>query len=184
MVALRTVSGEKSSSPKQKRQVHEGAGLCSRFSCAADRCNELFAGPVTSRRSLISSSQTHSEQIEPLWTTRMARHESDREDMIREATALRNRIEWQLPSESEPVFAGVRSEGSLSVYFGPDPVYQFSPAGGLRRAYSGGFLYRTQGTTLARLRRARSTEQTILLRADLDEDVLAQFLCKMDERLD
>jgi hypothetical protein len=114
----------------------------------------------------------------------MARHESDREDMIREATALRNRIEWQLPSESEPVFAGVRSEGSLSVYFGPDPVYQFSPAGGLRRAYSGGFLFRTQGTTLAKLHRERSTEQTTFLRNDLTDDELAQFLRRMDERLD
>lgn len=114
----------------------------------------------------------------------MARHESDREDMIREATALRNRMEWQLPGESELVFTGVKSGGSLSVYFGPDPVYQFSEAGGLRRAYSDGFLYRTQGTSLARLHRERSDEQTVLLRTDLNEDELSQFLSRMDERLD
>ena len=64
----------------------------------------------------------------------MARNESDREDLIREATALRNRIEWKIPDEPELVFAGIRSDGSLAIYFGPDPVYQFSIDGGLRRA--------------------------------------------------
>ena len=114
----------------------------------------------------------------------MARKEADREDLIREATALRNRVEWQFPDEPEPVFAGVRPDGSLSIYFGADPVYQFSNAGGLRRAYVGGFLFRTQGTTLARLNRKRSTEETALLRRDLNTDELSEFLGKMDERLD
>jgi hypothetical protein len=113
----------------------------------------------------------------------MARSESDREDLIREATALRNRVEWQLPDEIEPVFAGVRSDGSLSIYFGADPVYQFTAAGGLRRAYVGGFLFRTQGTTLAKLNRERSTEETALLRRDLNTDELSQFLARMDEQL-
>ncbi|NQV28579.1 MAG: hypothetical protein HQ518_29855 [Rhodopirellula sp.] len=113
----------------------------------------------------------------------MARNESDREDLIREATALRNRVEWQIPGEAEPVFAGIRSNGSLSVYFGPDPVYQFSTAGSLRRAYAGGFLYRTQGSTLARLKRNRSTETTTLLRNDLNADELEAFLATMDDRL-
>jgi hypothetical protein len=113
----------------------------------------------------------------------MARNESDREDLIREATALRNRVEWQIPDEAEPVFAGIRSDGSLSVYFGPDPVYQFSVAGGLRRAYADGFLYRTQGSTLARLCRDRSVKSTVLLRSDLSFDELSQFLSTMDSRL-
>ncbi|MGZ0173156.1 MAG: hypothetical protein ACKVHE_26800 [Planctomycetales bacterium] len=113
----------------------------------------------------------------------MARNEADREDLIREATALRNRVEWQLPDEPEPVFAGVRSDGSLSIYFGADPVYQFSNAGGLRRAYVDGFLFRTQGTTLAKLNRERSAKETALLRRDLDTDELSQFLAKMDKKL-
>lgn len=113
----------------------------------------------------------------------MARNESDREDLIREATALRNRVEWQVLGEPEPVFAGVRSDGSLSVYFGGDPVYQFSADGGLRRAFVDGFLYRTQGETLARLSRERSTEATVLHRSDLSPDALDQFLARMDDRL-
>ena len=113
----------------------------------------------------------------------MARNESDREDLIREATALRNRVEWQVSGELEPVFAGVRSDGSLSIYFGADPVYQFSATGGLRRAYVDGFLYRTQGETLARLNRERSTENTVLHRSDLSPENLSQFLSTMDYRL-
>lgn len=113
----------------------------------------------------------------------MARHEADREDLIREATALKNRVEWQIPGESELVFTGVRPGGHLSVYIGPDPVYQFSPDGGLRRAYVDGFLYRTQGTTLAKLHRERSPQQTVLLRSDLTEDELSEFLNTMDQRL-
>ena len=113
----------------------------------------------------------------------MARNESDREDLIREATAMRNRIEWQIPGESDPVFAGIRSDGSLSVYFGQDPVYQFTPAGQLRRAYAEGILYRTQGATLARLNRERSTDQTALVRYDLTSEELSQFLAGMDDQL-
>jgi hypothetical protein len=113
----------------------------------------------------------------------MARNESDREDLIREATAMRNRIEWQIPGESEPVFAGVRSDGNLSVYFGQDPVFQFTPSGQLRRAYAEGFLYRTQGATLARLNRERSPDQTVLARCDLNIEELSQFLARMDDQL-
>lgn len=113
----------------------------------------------------------------------MARNESDREDLIREATAMRNRVEWQIPGESEPVFTGIRSDGSLSVYLGQDPVYQFTPAGQLRRAYTKGFLYRTQGATLAKLNRERSADQTVLARCDLTSEELSQFLAKMDDQL-
>ena len=113
----------------------------------------------------------------------MARNESDREDLIREATAMRDRIEWQIPGDSEPVFAGVHSEGRLSVYFGQDPVYQFNSCGQLRRAYVEGFLYRTQGKTLAKLHRERSPDQTVLARSDLNSDELSQFLTAMDDRL-
>lgn len=113
----------------------------------------------------------------------MARNESDREDMIREATALRNRVEWKVPDESELVFAGVKSNGWLALYFGTDPVYQFSEEGGLRRAFVEGYLYRTQGDTLARLHRARSETTTSLIRRDLTTDETAKLLDQMDGRL-
>lgn len=113
----------------------------------------------------------------------MTRHESDREDLIREAVALKTRIEWDVPGEPEPVVTGVRSDMSLSVFFGQDPVYHFNPKGQLRRAFVDGFLFRTQGGTLARLNRERSELETTLLRNDLTELELAEFLAAMRTRL-
>ena len=113
----------------------------------------------------------------------MARHEADREDLIRDAVAFRNRIEWLVPGELEPVVTGLRSDQSLSVFFGQDPVYHFNPDGQLRRAYVAGFLYRTQGDTLARLSRERSESETTLLRSDLKEASLRQFQTAMRTRI-
>ncbi len=109
----------------------------------------------------------------------MARDESDREDLLREAVALVRRAEYVFPDRTEPVVAGFKRDGSLSIYFGPDPVYQFNPAGQLRRAFVGGFLFRTQGTTLARLQRTRTETETVLLRHDLVDVELRAFLDRM-----
>ena len=105
----------------------------------------------------------------------MARHESDREDLMREATALVRRAELICPGETEPVIAGFRRDGRLALYFGPDPVFQFDPQHRLRRAYVAGFLYRTQGETLARLNRHRTQDQTLLVRHDLAPAELDTF---------
>lgn len=112
----------------------------------------------------------------------MARHEADREDLMREATAFRQRAEFTVPGEPEPVFAGFRDDGRLSIYFGADPMYQFDPNGALRRAYVDGALYRSQGETLARLVRQRLEKETILQRQDLTFDELFTFLAQMRQR--
>ena len=113
----------------------------------------------------------------------MARHESDREDLMREATALVRRVELALPGRPEHVVCGFHSDGRLSIYFGPDPVYHFDTAGRLRRAYVDGCLYRTQGTTLARLKRVRTPAATELQRHDLSPDELPDFLECLRARL-
>lgn len=97
----------------------------------------------------------------------MARSESDREDLMREATALHRRAEFRLPHNPETVIAGYRRDGSLSIYFGPDPCFHFDPQLRLRRAYIDECLYRTQGETLARLNRVRSASGVELQRHDL-----------------
>src|SRR5580765_5795621 len=107
---------------------------------------------------------------------RMARREADREDLMAEASALRQRAELVLDGYAEPIVAGVRANGHLSVYFGDDPVYQFDAAGNLRRAFVGGDLYRTQGHTLARLNRTRTDLAVELGRRDLDPAELERFL--------
>ena len=113
----------------------------------------------------------------------MARNESPREDLMDEATALLRRIEWQLPGEKEPVVAGLRRGGATSIYFGSDPAFHLDEAGKLKRAFSGGFLYRTQGETLARLDRQRDATSTWLVRHDLTASELAEFRESMASRL-
>ncbi len=111
------------------------------------------------------------------------RLEVDREDLMREATALRQRAEFRLPQERETVIAGYRSSGSLSVYFGPDPCFHFDAAGRLRRAFVGGDLFRTQGDTVARLQRIRTGGTVELRRHDLPADELDAFLDMVRDRL-
>ena len=114
----------------------------------------------------------------------MARHESDREDLMREATALVRRVELLVPGEPEPVVCGFHGDRRLSIYFGGDPVYHFDEGGRLRRAFADGHLFRTQGTTLARLTRVRQPDQTELQRRDLHPDELAAFLHSARTRLE
>ena len=113
----------------------------------------------------------------------MARHEADREDLLREATALRDRGELSVNGWSETVVAGRRTDGRWSIYFGGDPCYHFDASGRLRRAYVDGLLYRTEGTTLAALKRERTDTETQLQRHDLDNARLTSFLDAMQARL-
>jgi len=114
----------------------------------------------------------------------MARHEADREDLMAEATALRERVELHVPGETEFVVAGFRDNGWFSIYLGPDPVFHFDADGALRRAFVAGDLYRSQKQTLARLTRTRSSSAVKLIRHDLDAAELEAFLTAMRKRLD
>lgn len=113
----------------------------------------------------------------------MARTESDREDLIAEATALVRRAEIATAGFAGPVVVGFRRDGGLSVYFGADPAYHFDPDGRLKRAYRNGLLYRTQGETLAELNRERTPAETVLRRRDLSGEELRAFLDDMADRL-
>lgn len=113
----------------------------------------------------------------------MAQQENDREDLIREAVALSPRAELQVPTLTKLVTAGFRSNGACSLFFGQDPVYQFDPAGGLRRACVDGLLYRSQGSTLAQLTRVRTVENTVLQRVDLEQAELQVFRQRMTTSL-
>ena len=107
------------------------------------------------------------------------RHESDREDIMREATAMRRRASFAIDGLPSPVVAGFRSNDFFSIFFDQNPVYQFNNTGQLRRAYRDGLLYRTQGTTLAQLNRVRTPERTELQRTDLTPEQLDEFLSEM-----
>src|SRR4051794_11841558 len=98
----------------------------------------------------------------------MARHESDREDLLREATALVERVELTMAGSEEPIVIGFRRDGSCSMFFGADPVYQFNTQAELRRAFREGRLVKAEGGRLVALERRREAGQLVLLRHALD----------------
>jgi hypothetical protein len=115
----------------------------------------------------------------------MAREESNREDLLREATALVERIEL-VPKGApidEHIVAGFRRNGALSIFLGEGPVYQFNAEGELRRAYSEGKLLKADGGRLWVLQRVRTQNEVQLLRHELDEPDLAQFHSQMANQL-
>ena len=114
----------------------------------------------------------------------MAVNESDREDLMREAVALSRRVELEIDGFAEPVVIGFRdSTGGSSFYFGQDPFFGFDALGRLRRSHSEGALFRTQGTTLARMERRRTGTATELVRKDLSDAETESFLANMHDRL-
>lgn len=114
----------------------------------------------------------------------MARTEADREDLFAELRTFPLRVEWQRLEGEAVVTGGLRGDGTVAIYFGGDPVYRFDGAGRLRRAWVDGALYRTQGTTLARLVRERTPTETVLIRTDLSPEDLAAFLTAMSRRIE
>ena len=105
----------------------------------------------------------------------MARIEAEREDLMREATALVPRVELRIPGMNGVIIAGYRADGRVCFYFGAEGYYQFDARGGLRRAYVCERMYRTQGTKLAELTRERSESSTELRRRDLADEELDRF---------
>jgi hypothetical protein len=117
----------------------------------------------------------------------MARDESSREDLLREATALVERIEL-IPHATNPlvceqIVAGFRRNGALSIFFGEDPVYQFNADGELRRAYSDGRLLKADRGRIAALQRMRSQHEVQLVRHELNETEVLKFVSQMANHL-
>ena len=105
----------------------------------------------------------------------MARDESDREDLLREATALRDRIELEVPFVEEAIVIGYRSNGAPSFFLGQNEVYQFNASGEFRRGYLGGKLLKAEGGNVVRLLRERTNEEVQLVRealSDVDQKVM------------
>ncbi len=113
----------------------------------------------------------------------MARDESDREDLISEATALVDRAAFAIPDLADEIVVGFRSDGSPSIFLTPDRVYQFNSACELRRAYVNGFLYKAERGRLAAMRRERTSHETALMGRDLTDDETIAFLLSMRKEL-
>jgi hypothetical protein len=94
----------------------------------------------------------------------MARYEADREDLLREATALVERIELAVTDDpnADHVVVGFRRNGAASVYFGGEPAYHFNSAGELRRAFDRGALIKAEQGRLVEMRRNRKADVVAL----------------------
>src|SRR5262249_49847880 len=113
----------------------------------------------------------------------MARSESEREDLLREATALVERAEIRIPDEFDSIVIGFRRDGSASFFFAADPVYQFNAAGEFRRGYIGGLLYKAERGRLISLRRERSKTEVTLIRTELNSAEAESLLTDAHNRI-
>ncbi len=113
----------------------------------------------------------------------MSRQETDREDLLREATALVHRAELRLKDAAEPVVVGFRRTGCASFFFGADPVVQFNTAGELRRLYVAGELLKADTGRLVALRRDRMADATILLRQELSDARHQEILGEIERQM-
>ena len=86
-------------------------------------------------------------------------------------------------ARNEPIVAGFRADGALSIFFGADPVYQFNAAGELRRAYCDGLLFKAVQGRLVSLAASDSEHEVQLVRHDLDRCRADEFLAAMSSRL-
>src|SRR5215471_16940100 len=113
----------------------------------------------------------------------MAREESEREDLLREATALVSRAELSVKGFDENIVAGFRRDGSASFYFGQDTVYQFNLSLQLRRAFLDGHLYKPQRGRMIQLTRRRTESAVELVRHELAANELSQLLAAAQQSL-
>lgn len=93
----------------------------------------------------------------------MARVGDDREDLLRDARNLSPRVQLRaaIGGRDTAVFAGFRGE-SLSLYFGPEPVFHFNAAGELRRAFLAGRIVKAEAGRLFAMERVLGENQVEL----------------------
>jgi hypothetical protein len=113
----------------------------------------------------------------------MPRNNRDREDLLAEATALVERVSLRIDELDRAIVAGFRRDGGVSVYWGASPVYQFTAAGALRRAFVDPLLYKAERGRLVSMRRERTDEAVEMVRHDLSEVEQVGFLTAMRARL-
>jgi len=113
----------------------------------------------------------------------MARDQSDRENLLAEATALVERAEIAI-EDGRTIVVGFRRDSSFSVFFDSEPVFQFNAAGELRRAYYEGRLIKAELGKLIALDRQRADGQVQLVRDEFDDARSQQFIQAMSQHLE
>ena len=111
-------------------------------------------------------------------------HEGQREDLIRTATALVERVELAIDGFPDLLVIGFRRDGAASLFVGEDPVYQFNARGELRRAFQAGKLVKAESGRLVELTRQRADNRVDMLRQELTDLQQDQFLSQLRQTLD
>ncbi len=106
----------------------------------------------------------------------MARQERPKEDLLRDATALVERVELRVEGFPEHVIVGFRADGAASFFFGEDPVFHFNAQHELRRAFRNDRLIKASHGELVALERHRQDGQVQLVRHDLDRAEKAEWI--------
>ena len=109
----------------------------------------------------------------------MARNEQPKEDLLRDATALVERIELHVDESS--IVIGFRPDGAASLFFDAEPVYHFNAADELRRAYDDGLVKASDGQ-LIRMKRERSDESVQLISSPFSAQEHRDFLADLASR--
>jgi hypothetical protein len=114
----------------------------------------------------------------------MARVESDREDIMREAVSLVDRAAYRLPGFPDVVVAGFRRSGAASFYFGQEEAFHFNDLSELRRCYLSGMLIKAEKGRLVSLQRVRDESSAVyLLSSELAENQTREILCLVWNRI-
>lgn len=108
----------------------------------------------------------------------MARDAQDREDLMRDAVALVERMQIRLGDRA--VVIGFRQSGAGSIYLGSDPAYHFNSRRELRRAIVRDVLYKAESHRLVAMRRERDTTAVILRRHELTDEELNSMLAEFE----
>jgi hypothetical protein len=115
----------------------------------------------------------------------MARQEEPREDLLREATALGERIELRRPGDNWSLVIGFRRDGGGSLYVGADYVLQFTSMGQLRRAFDQGQMLKAEAGRIVALDRQRSDRRGVeLVRDEWSVERQRQWLLQAQSQLE
>lgn len=97
----------------------------------------------------------------------MALEEHDREDLLRDGRMMLLRGEVDL--DDVTMLLGFRREGQVSLYFGPERVFQFDKDGRLRRAFFDGRKFAANAGRLVQLSRQSRGGRVEMTRQDVDQ---------------
>ncbi|QDS93483.1 hypothetical protein FF011L_22530 [Roseimaritima multifibrata] len=112
----------------------------------------------------------------------MARSPERREDLVRDATAMTARAEWQVPGHSEPCVIGFRPTGAASIYFGEQPVLHFTAEGKIKRLFFDDHQWIADSDGLKRRERANNTYRMEGRMVDLDPQWVQEKLTELSEQ--